>query len=92
VSVLGAGVPGDPVADELAALRRVAALVARGGSPEEVFAAVAAEAGLLLGAGLTTVARYDPGGVVTILGAWSSAGAADPRSVHIPLIGPPGRG
>jgi len=45
VSVLGAGVPGDPVADELAALRRVAALVAGGAPPEEVFAAVVAEIG-----------------------------------------------
>ena len=79
--MLGAGGPGDRIAEELAALRRVAALVARGVPPEEVFAAVAAEAGLLLGADLTTVARYDPGGVVTILGAWSSAGTLDPRGV-----------
>ena len=68
--------PDDRIAAELAALRRVAALVAGGAPPEEVFAAVAAEAGLLLGADLTTVARYDPGGVVMILGAWSSAGGA----------------
>jgi signal transduction histidine kinase len=62
-------------AEEQAALRRVATLVADGTSPEEVFAAVAAEAGRLLGADLTTVARYDPGDTVTILGAWSSTGA-----------------
>jgi signal transduction histidine kinase len=68
--------PDDRIAAELAALRRVAVLVAGGAPPEEVFAAVAAEAGLLLGADLTTVARYDPGGVVMILGAWSSAGGA----------------
>jgi signal transduction histidine kinase len=68
--------PYDRIAAELAALRRVAALVARGALPEEVFAAVAAEAGLLLGADLTTVARYDPGSVVVIVGAWSSAGTA----------------
>src|SRR5271165_2994773 len=62
-------------ADEQAALRRVATLVAGGAPPEEVYAAVAAEAGRLLGADLTAVGRYDPEGVVT-LGAWSSTGAA----------------
>jgi len=72
--------PYDRIAAELAALRRVAAVVARGALPEQVFAAVAAEAGLLLGADLTTVARYDPGGVVVILGAWSCAGAAKLRT------------
>ena len=72
--------PGDGIAKELAALRRVAVLVARGAPPEEVFAAVAAEAGRLLGTDLTTVSRYDPDGVVTVLGAWSSTGAAIPLS------------
>ena len=42
-------------AEEQAALRRVATLVAGGAPPEEVFAAVAAEAGRLLGADLTAV-------------------------------------
>jgi signal transduction histidine kinase len=69
--------PYGQIAAELAALRRVAVLVARGALPEQVFAAVAAEAGLLLGADLTTVARYDPGGVVMVVGAWSSAGTAN---------------
>ena len=68
-------------ADEQAALRRVATLVAGGPAPGDVFAAVAAEAGRLLGAGLTTVARYDPGGLVTILGGWTSTGAALPHPV-----------
>ncbi len=62
-------------ADEQAALRRVATLVAGGAPPEEVYAAVAAEAGQLLGADLTAVGRYEPDGVMT-LGAWSSTGAA----------------
>ncbi|HEY6495677.1 MAG TPA: GAF domain-containing protein [Trebonia sp.] len=68
--------PYGEIAAELAALRRVAALVARGSLPEKVFSAVAAEVGLLLGADLTTVARYDPGGVVMVVGGWSSAGTA----------------
>ena len=63
-------------AEEQAALRRVATLVASGAPPQEVFAAVAAEAGRLLGADLTGVARYEPGDAVTTLGAWSSTGAA----------------
>src|SRR6185437_7123198 len=66
-------------ADEQAALHRVAGLVAQGALPEEVFAAVAAEAGRLLGADLTAVGRYEPDCVVT-LGAWSSSGAAMPFS------------
>jgi len=67
-------------AEEQAALRRVAVLVAGGATPEDVFAAVAAEAGRLLGADLTTVARYEPDGVVT-LGGWNSAGTPMPFTV-----------
>jgi signal transduction histidine kinase len=68
-------------AEEQAALRRVATLAARAAPPEEVFAAVAEEVGRLLTADLTTVARYDPGGVVMVLGAWRSSGAAVPFSI-----------
>ena len=49
------------VAEEQAALRRVATLVAQGAPPEEVFAAVAAEAGRLLGADLTSRGPVRPG-------------------------------
>jgi signal transduction histidine kinase len=59
-------------ADEQAALRRVAMLVARGALPEEVLAAVAAEAGQLLSADVTGLARYDPDGISTAVGGWSS--------------------
>jgi signal transduction histidine kinase len=68
-------------AEEQAALRRVATLVASGTSPEEVFAAVAAEAGRLLSADQTGVGRYDPGDVVTVVGAWSGTGTAMPLPV-----------
>ena len=67
-------------ADEQAALREVATLVAGGSPPDKVYAAVAAEAGRLLGADLTAVARYDADGVVT-LGAWSSTGTVVPSPV-----------
>ncbi|HXB48570.1 MAG TPA: GAF domain-containing protein [Streptosporangiaceae bacterium] len=65
-------------AEEQAALRRVATLVARAAPPEDVFAAVAEEAGRLLGADYTAMARYDPDDARTIVAAWSSAGAAFP--------------
>jgi signal transduction histidine kinase len=61
------------LADEQAALRRVATLVARGAAPEEVFAAVAEEAGKLLPADLVTMSRYEPGRMMTYLGSWGSA-------------------
>jgi GAF domain-containing protein len=68
-------------AREQAALRRVATLVARAAAPEEVFAAVAAEAGQVLAADITGVTRYDPDGTGTVLGAWSRTGATVPVSV-----------
>ena len=68
-------------AQEQAALRRVATLVARTAPPEEMFAAVAAEAGQVLAADITGVTRYDPDGTGTVLGAWSRTGATVPVSV-----------
>ena len=77
-------------AEEQAALRRVATLVARGTPPEEVFAAVAAEAGRVLGVDFTTMSRYDPDGAVTIVGAWSGTGtpAIFPAGTRLPAGGP----
>jgi signal transduction histidine kinase len=65
-------------AEEQAALRRVATLVARAATPEEVFAAVTEEAGRLVGADYTTMARFDPDGARTVVAAWSRTGAAFP--------------
>ena len=63
------------LAEEQAALRRVATLVARGAVPGEVFAAVAQEVGHVLpDADSATVGRYDPGNVVEVVGGWSRAG------------------
>jgi GAF domain-containing protein len=59
----------------------VAVLVAHGAVPEEVFAAVAAEAGPLLGADSTGVLRYDLDSTGTVLGAWSSVGTTLPFPV-----------
>ncbi|HYZ54867.1 MAG TPA: GAF domain-containing protein, partial [Streptosporangiaceae bacterium] len=62
-------------ADEQAALRRVATLVARAAPPGEVFAAVTAEAGRLLHAHHATMVQYGPDGAVRVA-AWSSTSAA----------------
>jgi signal transduction histidine kinase len=62
-------------AEEQAALRRVATLVARAVPPEEVFAAVTAEAGRLLTADVAALTRYDPDGTEIVLGAWAGTGA-----------------
>jgi GAF domain-containing protein/ketosteroid isomerase-like protein len=68
-------------ADEQAALRRVATLVARAAAPEEVFAAVTAEAGQLLAVDFTFLSRYDTKDAVTVVGGWNSADDAVPVPV-----------
>jgi predicted ATPase/signal transduction histidine kinase len=73
------------IADEQAALRRVAVLVAQAAPPEDVFAAVAAEAGRLMRADVALAIRYDPRESITVLGAWTSTGAASPLPVGIQL-------
>jgi signal transduction histidine kinase len=74
-------------AEEQAALRRVATLVARAAAPEEVFAAVAGEAGRLLGAHHATMSRYDPDGAATVVASWSSTGVAFPVGTRLSLGG-----
>jgi signal transduction histidine kinase len=69
------------VAEEQAALRRVATLIARAAPPEEVFAAVSAEAGRVLHADLAGLGRYESDGAETVVGAWSSTGASEPFTV-----------
>ena len=66
------------IADEQAALRRVAMLVARAAPPTEVFAEVTAEVGRVLGTDLTSLFRYDPDGGATAVGAWTRTGVAAP--------------
>ena len=53
--------------DEQAALRRVATLVARGTSPEEVFAAVTDEVVRILPVELATMCRYETDGTITLM-------------------------
>jgi PAS domain S-box-containing protein len=63
------------LADEQAALRRVATLVARGASPSEVFSAVAAELARVLAVQHASVWRYEPDGAATLLAASGEPGA-----------------
>jgi signal transduction histidine kinase/CHASE3 domain sensor protein len=57
------------LAAEQAALRRVATLVARGVSPDDLFTRVAEEVGILLGADMTTMVRFGPGGRAELVAA-----------------------
>ena len=85
------------LADEQAALRRVATLVAGGSAPSEVFAAVADELGRLFGADASFVARLEIAGSdepdadpwVTIVGSYGMSITDAPAGTKIGL--PPGR-
>jgi signal transduction histidine kinase len=74
------------LAEEQAALRRVATMVAKGAPPQDVFAA---EAGRLLDVDTTILSRYDPRDSVTMVGAWTSTGAMPPTPIgsQVPLGG-----
>src|SRR3954469_14232962 len=66
------------LAEEQAALRRVATLVARDVPPAELFGAVAEEVGRLLGTDLAGMIRYETDATVTPVAAWSAAGEHPP--------------
>jgi len=67
--------------DERSALHRVAALVARGATPEETFGAVATEAGQLMDATFTILSRFHPDATFEVIGAWNSNGSGGPLPV-----------
>ena len=62
------------VAEEQAALRRVATLVAEAAPPSAVFASVAEEVGRLLAVDGAAVRRYLADGTGEILAAWNRSG------------------
>jgi signal transduction histidine kinase len=68
------------LADEQAALRRVATLVARESPAAEVFAAVAEEVRRVLGVDITRLCRYETDGTATLL---AEAGHEDTGSVAV---------
>ncbi|MCW3014857.1 MAG: hypothetical protein JWO02_1949 [Solirubrobacterales bacterium] len=75
------------LAEEQAALRRVATIVAHESPPEEVLARIAGEVGLLLRAELATIYRFDAHGVGTVVGSWGKMGDAFPVGRRAPLEG-----
>jgi len=68
------------LAEQQAALRRVAMLVARGVSPSEVFSAVAAELARCLGMHHSCLFRYEPDGTGVLLAA-----GEDPGWMKVPI-------
>ncbi len=66
------------MAEEQVALRRVATLVARGVSQDELFAAVNEEVGWIVGADPTSLMRFEADDMVTLVAAWSAADADFP--------------
>jgi signal transduction histidine kinase len=73
------------LADEQGALRRVATLVAQGGSPAELFDAVAAEVGTLFATDYAAMIRYDRGDLATVVAAWAADGRPMEIAGHWPL-------
>jgi PAS domain S-box-containing protein len=73
------------LADQQAALRRVATLVARESSPAEVFAKVAEELGLLLGAESVIMHRYESSHETIVVASWGELSTAFPVGGHMPL-------
>jgi signal transduction histidine kinase len=76
------------LADEQAALRRVATLVAGGAPPVRVFEQVTKEVAQLLGLPGASLVRYDGPGSATVVGGWSEDGMLRlPTSSTIDLDG-----
>jgi signal transduction histidine kinase len=71
------------LAEEQAALRRVATLVAEGAAPTAVFDAVAAEMEGLLDADGVTLSRYEPGGEVTVVAHRGSGASRVPPGTRV---------
>jgi signal transduction histidine kinase len=75
------------LANEQAALRRVATLVARGVPAEEVFSAVAEEAGRLVSIDSTLMLRYEADGTATVVAGWTETEIGIPVGARWTLEG-----
>jgi signal transduction histidine kinase len=73
------------LADEQAALRRVAVLVAQQPSPSEVFTAVTEAVGLLLDADLAVLHVFHGDATATTIASWSGDGPKLPVGTRFPL-------
>jgi len=76
---------GAKMAEENAALRRLATLVARGVSQEDLFAAAGEEVGWLVGADPTFLIRFEADDTVTLVAAWSAADTRLPIGARRPV-------
>src|SRR5262249_25117060 len=72
------------LADEQAALRRVATLIAEDAPPAELFRAVTVEVGTLLGADFSGMARLEDDAVIPLAG-WAAEGEHPPVPDRWPL-------
>jgi signal transduction histidine kinase len=75
------------LAEQQAALRRVATLVARGMPSAQVFSAAVEEVGRLLPAEYAHLARYEADGTLTFVAAWGRAGPVLPAGTQVMLAG-----
>ncbi|WP_198663677.1 sensor histidine kinase [Jiangella endophytica] len=73
------------LAAEQSALRRVATLAAEGVPATELFVAVTREVGELCGADLTRLGRYEDGGTVIRVAAWTRMPARLPIGGRVPV-------
>jgi PAS domain S-box-containing protein len=77
------------LADEQAALRRVATIVASEEPQERLFAAVTEEVGRLLAAHTANMLRFEAGGVALVVGEWSTGSVRSvPLGTRVALDGP----
>jgi signal transduction histidine kinase len=75
------------LADEQAALRRVAELIARESPADTVFAAVAEEVGTLLSVSSSAVLRFDGDGTLLVLAAWGIPDIEEQVGRRLPIAG-----
>jgi signal transduction histidine kinase len=75
------------LADEQAALRRVATLVATGVAAEELFDAVITEMRLLLNAGAASMLHYEADGTATVAATSAEPGVEAPSATRLTLEG-----
>ena len=77
------------LADEQAALRRVATLVAHESSPDEIFAVVAEEVGHVLCVPIVALVRYETdGSAIRVVSGWSESAFPVPMGTRLLLDGP----
>ncbi len=77
------------IADEQAALRRVATVAAQGAEPDRVFALVAEEVRVLMGADATAILRFEADGTMTYLGVQGRRHPRKPGARWSPEPSPP---